>query len=138
MTDPFTIWCPTCGARPDRPCTTGSGRGMVKAHKGRITKARRADEGPAPAATPAKRTNSPISPTARAEVRQRSRGLCEASTPDCPPGPHAGNQHHHVVPRGRGGKNTSANLLWLCPDAHGWVHDHPAAARDAGLLLGRR
>jgi hypothetical protein len=48
------------------------------------------------------------------------------------------NLHHRQL-RSQGGKNTAANLISLCGSGttgcHGWVHAHPAKARDLGLIV---
>ena len=41
---------------------------------------------------------------------------------------------HHVLPRGRGGKDEVENLVLLCRLHHSWVHEHPADAYALGLL----
>jgi len=53
---------------------------------------------------------------------------------------------HHRVLRGAGGRHGEAreaadlvsNLLHVCRGCHEWVHDHRAAAREAGWTLGGR
>src|SRR5690606_34677777 len=74
---------------------------------------------------------------AKAEVRGRSGGWCEASSPVCPPHRHPAVHAHHVTPRSQGGKHEAGNLLDVCAPAHLWIHEHPAAASALGLL-GRR
>lgn len=41
---------------------------------------------------------------------------------------------HHVLPRGRGGKDTLDNLVALCHPCHTYVHANPAWSYEAGLL----
>ena len=41
---------------------------------------------------------------------------------------------HHVLPRGRGGKDTTENLICLCRAHHDWVHSNPSRAYDLGFL----
>lgn len=41
---------------------------------------------------------------------------------------------HHVLRRSQGGPDTPENLVALCAVCHGWVHEHPALARERGLL----
>lgn len=41
---------------------------------------------------------------------------------------------HHIVPRGRGGKDLAGNLITLCRAHHDWVHSHPEEATVKGLL----
>jgi len=82
-----------------------------------------------------------------AELRNRARdrdGGCRlrpgtelVGGPDlaCPPVECAGRlDPHHVLPRGRGGPDTVANLATLCRLHHEWVHSHPATGRALGLL----
>lgn len=69
-----------------------------------------------------------------AAVNVRSGGRCEADTPDCPPGPHRADHHHHVVLRSRGGLDHRNNLLHVCFSAHDWIHAHPAEATERGLM----
>lgn len=42
---------------------------------------------------------------------------------------------HHRVPRSAGGPHEIANLVALCRLCHGWVHAHPAEAREEGYAL---
>lgn len=48
---------------------------------------------------------------------------------------------HHRKLRSQGGPNTAANLITLCGSGttgcHGWVHGHPAEARNLGLIVHR-
>jgi hypothetical protein len=74
---------------------------------------------------------------AKAEVRGRSGGWCEASTPACPPDRHRATQAHHRLPRSQGGKHDPDNLLDVCTPAHDWIHANPAASYDAGWLAHR-
>ena len=76
--------------------------------------------------------------TAKAEMRGRSGGWCEAITPECPYGRHHGVHAHHLLPRSRGGLHEADNLLHVCHAAHRWIHDHPAEATARGLLVVRR
>ena len=65
-------------------------------------------------------------------VMGRAKGRCEAVVADgCR---RYGTDAHHVQRRSQGGTDDPSNLLWLCRDCHAWVHAHPAAARDRGLL----
>ena len=41
---------------------------------------------------------------------------------------------HHIVPRGRGGRNDLDNLVSLCPGHHRWVETNRRAAKELGLL----
>lgn len=78
---------------------------------------------------------------ARAEVRLRVG--CEAAgmevrigvMPCGRAGPHRGAHAHHVWPEDRDrSHHDPARMLWLCADAHRWVHDNPADAARLGLL----
>ena len=70
---------------------------------------------------------------ARAEVYERSGGLCEAAVEGrCP---HQGSEAHHKRRRSQGGADTADNLVWLCELHHRWVHANPTAAIDVGLLV---
>lgn len=84
--------------------------------------------------------------SARDVVRERL--VCEAARLTDPtnaarwvcdtPGPHRGAHAHHVWPEDRdGGVHDPERMLWLCADAHRWVHEHPAAAAELGLLRPR-
>lgn len=74
---------------------------------------------------------------AREQVERRARGLCEANTPACPIGPHAGSQAHHVLRRSAGGGHTPDNLLWVCDAAHAHIHGNPAESMARGWLKSR-
>lgn len=41
---------------------------------------------------------------------------------------------HHILPRGRGGKDTLANLVSLHRACHRYVHEHPREAKPKGVL----
>lgn len=41
---------------------------------------------------------------------------------------------HHILPRGRGGTGTLANLVSLHRQCHRYVHEHPAEAKPKGFL----
>jgi 5-methylcytosine-specific restriction endonuclease McrA len=47
-----------------------------------------------------------------------------------------GLQVHHILPRGRGGRNTLDNLVTLCAGHHTWIESNRAAAKDLGLIQG--
>jgi len=40
---------------------------------------------------------------------------------------------HHTITRSKGGG--SEDLVGLCSDCHGWVHNHPGEAAKRGLYL---
>lgn len=42
---------------------------------------------------------------------------------------------HHLKPKGRGGKTEAANLVWVDPICHEWIHAHPLEAEKEGWLL---
>lgn len=49
---------------------------------------------------------------------------------------------HHRRPKGSGGskapdRHDVANLVWLDPECHRWVHDHPRDAAAAGFIVPR-
>jgi hypothetical protein len=74
---------------------------------------------------------------AKAEVRGRSGGWCEAHTPACPPERHVAHHAHHVLPRSAGGQHDADNLLHVCGAGHEWIHQHPHASYQAGWLRRR-
>ena len=41
---------------------------------------------------------------------------------------------HHILPRGRGGKDTLANLVSLHRLCHHYVHEHPTESKREGTL----
>lgn len=52
-----------------------------------------------------------------------------------PPANCLGRLHvHHIQRRSQGGPNLPGNLITLCTNHHGWVHEHPKLAKAAGLL----
>jgi len=79
----------------------------------------------------------------RRALEARSGGVCEIARPGCLG--RAVDPHHRVL-RGSGGRRGAArlasdqlaNLLHVCRACHEWVHEHPAASREAGWLLGGR
>lgn len=75
---------------------------------------------------------------AKAEVRGRSGGWCEANTPACPLDRHPAFQAHHILPRSQGGQHDPENLLDVCHLAHDWIHGNPDESRARGLLASRR
>lgn len=70
--------------------------------------------------------------TARAAVKRRAEGRCEADIADVctAEGVHA----HHVVLRSRGGTDDPHNLIWACTPCHAWIHDNPTEATALGLM----
>jgi RNA-directed DNA polymerase len=41
---------------------------------------------------------------------------------------------HHILPRGRGGRDELSNLVSLHRLCHSQVHEHPSESKKAGLL----
>lgn len=81
----------------------------------------------------------------KAAQQRRYRSLV-ADVPRCEAGPglaavgvlvcNGRNQHaHHRRRQGRGGADTRENVVAICNPCHTWVHDHPAQARQLGLLV---
>lgn len=73
----------------------------------------------------------------RKEVLARSFGRCEANTPACHPREHAGHHLHHIRLRSQGGGHGPENLLYVCADAHAYIHANPAEAAEQGWLARR-
>lgn len=44
---------------------------------------------------------------------------------------------HHLLRRSAGGSHDPKNLISLCQQCHGWVHNHPAESRMRGWLASR-
>lgn len=64
-----------------------------------------------------------------AQIRQRDGERCSHDG-------RSSNLHvHHRVRRSQCGGNEPQNLITLCATCHRWVHDHPYAANQLGLLL---
>jgi hypothetical protein len=69
---------------------------------------------------------------AKAEVRARSRGRCEAMiAPDCVG---RGQHLHHVVRRSQGGADDASNLLDLCAADHSLIHANPDWSKRHGFI----
>lgn len=70
----------------------------------------------------------------RREVIEAAYGRCQAqASPDCQ---FAAQHVHHVLPRGRGGKDDgSTPLLAVCFMCHDWIHGHPTISYDKGWLV---
>lgn len=73
----------------------------------------------------------PIPPSVRAEVTQRSGGICERCRHE------RATQLHHKTKRSQGGQHTAANLVHLGSDCHGWVEANPLAAVAEGFSVQR-
>jgi 5-methylcytosine-specific restriction endonuclease McrA len=76
------------------------------------------------------------SPEVRAMVEGRDLGWCVRCGLAVGSGPQS---VHHRIRRSQGGSHQPENLILLCGSGttgcHGWVHAHPADARDSGWLL---
>lgn len=78
----------------------------------------------------------------RAQVRMRAEGRCEAAGLATRVGlvcgtkyGHQGHHAHHVWPEDRDcGVHDPERGLWLCFEAHSWVHDHPEDAKMLRLM----
>jgi len=57
------------------------------------------------------------------QVRKRAGGSCE----DCGD---PGSEPHHIIPLSKGGANTKANLIYLCPKCHDRRHRHLRRSRN--------
>lgn len=86
--------------------------------------------------TPLKSTRWDYRPRARSgwaavrdACRERDGSFCQRCEGWVP-----GGDAHHLLPRGRGGRDELANLVWLCRRCHSWVHTHTAEAEAAGWL----
>ena len=70
-----------------------------------------------------------ISPNLRDQVFERDAMTCQwCKVPGGPLDP------HHILPRGRGGKDEPANLVSLHRLCHNAVHEHPLEAKRKGFL----
>jgi hypothetical protein len=61
-------------------------------------------------------------------------GLVADGLDVCQPVRHQGQHAHHRLPRGRGGDDNPENGLWVCWEAHDWIHAHGDEAEQLGLL----
>lgn len=68
-------------------------------------------------------------------VMARARYHCEVELAGCKYFPE--KTPHHRKRRSQGGPNTMANLLAVCSGCHRWIHAHPEAAYEQGLLIRR-
>ena len=65
--------------------------------------------------------------------RKRANGMCEVGwNEDCG---QVGTEAHHRKPRGRGGSDHVANLVWCCLPCHSNIHANPDEAHERGWLL---
>lgn len=90
-----------------------------------------------------KSSSKPAVPAARRKtLADRSAGWCEPRIPEAGCWGRATDPHHRIT-RKDGGRHGQAkersdqlsDLVHSCRPCHRWVHDHPAKARDRGLLL---
>jgi len=54
---------------------------------------------------------------------------------ECFGSPHIAIDWHHVLPKGRGGKQNQEQMLAVSREAHRWITDHPKEAEAKGWLL---
>lgn len=73
-----------------------------------------------------------MEPGLRRLVYLRANGRCDCC--GAPLHPDAWDAHHRQL-RARGGKDTLANLIALRHDHHMWAHEHPAEAKERGLMV---
>lgn len=95
--------------------------------------------GPLPRRTPLRRYHhglavnwNRVDPKLRRAVYDRAGGCCDRCGRLLPP---AGFEAHHRKLRSRGGQDSAANLLALCPGCHAWCHNHPGEATLAGFIV---
>lgn len=90
-----------------------------------------------------KSSPKPAVPAARRKtLADRSGGWCEPQIPEAGCWGRATDPHHRIT-RKDGGRHGQAkersdqlsDLVDSCRPCHRWVHEHPAKARDRGLLL---
>ena len=72
-----------------------------------------------------------IPPKVRAEVLERSHGLCEIAH-----GPHVhkADHLHHILMRSQGGKHDADNMIHVCHEWHTYIHANPAISYEEGWL----
>ena len=68
---------------------------------------------------------------AKAEMKHRSQGWCEAQTKMCR---RRAAVFHHVLGRGVGGKGRADNGLHLCDPCHKFIHANPALSYERGWM----
>ena len=72
----------------------------------------------------------------REALAYRSGGMCEVSTPACPPGPHRGHDGHHLCHADKAsGVHLPSRGLWVCRLGHDWIEQHPAESYARGWLI---
>lgn len=73
--------------------------------------------------------------TAWAVVAAQLPDRCEACDVHYLPECNGRYEHpHHILPRGRGGRDVRSNALAVSWAHHRWIHDNDAAAAEVGLL----
>lgn len=113
-------YCPVCLSTGEAPCRWPDGRIRKVPHGSR--------KGASPDRVKEQRAFSQA-------VKARDQGWCMAAGMGmCQSVRHRGQHAHHLQPRGRGGSDDPANGLWVCWEAHDWIHDHPEEAERLGLL----
>jgi 5-methylcytosine-specific restriction endonuclease McrA len=76
-----------------------------------------------------------IPPKVRAEVLERSKGLCEIPHgPRIGRFPHRADHLHHILMRSQGGQHTPENLIAVCWEWHAYIHANPAISYEQGWL----
>lgn len=70
-----------------------------------------------------------VAPNLRERVFERDGYVCRWCEV---PGGHL--DPHHILPRGRGGLDSTANLVSLHRVCHRFVHEHPVEAKARGML----
>ena len=70
-----------------------------------------------------------VNPALREQVFERDGYLCQHCKV-----PGGRLDPHHILPRGRGGKDTAENLVSLHRACHRQVHEHPIESKREGLL----
>jgi hypothetical protein len=89
-----------------------------------------------------KRPTPAVPPARRKTLADRSGSWCEPQLAEAGCWGRATDPHHRIT-RKDGGRHGEAKersdqlsgLVHACRPCHRWVHDHPAKARDLGLLL---
>lgn len=77
---------------------------------------------------------TPIPQRSRDLVKARDRFRCVRCLVPAP----NGHWHHRRTRLVRDEhQHCPCNGVWLCPACHAWVHQHPAEAREAGLIVYR-
>lgn len=81
-----------------------------------------------------RRVKNPGESKVRIILAARSGGLCERCG-------RPGQSLHHRKNRSQGGPWSASNCVWVCGDGvrgcHGWIGQHPLAAKDEGFAVPR-